>query len=434
MNRHQRRARLKAIRTEMGEIQQRTGDTAFSAEDQARWNTLSTEATELNAREDREAELDELDRRAAGTPLNGEDEAARRPEVRAFTGVSTRLPQGFDGATMRAQDGTLVPVLEHRHRFADFLPAGEQRGAEIGLGGFLRAMAMGPRNDAERRALAEATIGTGGALVPAPLAAEVIDLLRARSVAFRAGARTIPMTSQTLDFARVVADPVGGWRAENAPIAEGQPAFDRVRLVAKSWALLVKVSRELLEDGQNTDAQLRGVIARAGAAALDQAILFGTGTTNQPLGIRNQPGVINLGSAHFESPAGWASVLDAVSALEMADAGDITAMVAHPRTARQIYGMADTTGQPLQIPRRIADVPLLTSTAVPITEGTNADTSPMILGDWREVFVGMRTELQISVLQERFADNGQVAFVAWLRADVALARANTMAVLEGFTE
>ena len=86
------------------------------------------------------------------------------------------------------------------------------------------------------------------------------------------------------------------------------------------------------------------------------------------------------------------------------------------------------------MPRRIVDVPLLTSTAVPITEGTSADTSPMILGDWREVFVGMRTELQISVLQERFADNGQVAFVAWLRADVALARANTMAVLEGFGE
>jgi hypothetical protein len=55
--------------------------------------------------------------------------------------------------------------------------------------------------------MAEAAVGTGGALVPVPVAAEIIDLLRARAVAFRAGARTVPMGSQTLKFARLTTSP-----------------------------------------------------------------------------------------------------------------------------------------------------------------------------------------------------------------------------------
>jgi hypothetical protein len=72
--------------------------------------------------------------------------------------------------------------------------------------------------------LAKGSVGAGGAFVPAPLSAEVIDLLRARSVAFAAGAKTVPMTSQTLKFARV-----------------SDPTFEAVTLTAHSWALIVKV-------------------------------------------------------------------------------------------------------------------------------------------------------------------------------------------------
>lgn len=34
--------------------------------------------------------------------------------------------------------------------------------------------------------------------------------------------------------------------------------------------------------------------------------------------------------------------------------------------------------------------------------------------------IGMRTEMQILPLRERYADNGQVAFMAYIRADVQL--------------
>ena len=180
------------------------------------------------------------------------------PELRVFGGASSSAPQSFDGATLRTQDGQRVPVLEARHRLASFVPSSESRATELGFGGFLKAVYHGPSTDLERRVMAEASVGTGGAMVPAPLAAEIIDLARAQSVAFQAGARTVPMTSQTLRIARVIGDPAGAWRAENAPIVEDQPTFDNVVLTARTWALIIRASRELLEDGQNTDCADQG--------------------------------------------------------------------------------------------------------------------------------------------------------------------------------
>jgi HK97 family phage major capsid protein len=58
---------------------------------------------------------------------------------------------------------------------------------------YLRGMATGRWDDADHeRALAEATTGAGGALVPSPLSARVIDLARNKTVVFRAGAQTVP--------------------------------------------------------------------------------------------------------------------------------------------------------------------------------------------------------------------------------------------------
>ena len=424
-------ARRHEIRGELQSILDAHPEGALPAEIEARFAALETEAAALNTREERQARLDDMARREAGQHVAGGTPSETRATVR-FNGREQSAPAAFDGSILTAQDGSRVPVLEQRHSLAAFAPA-EQRGG-LSFGGFLRALYLGPQTDVERRAMAEASIGSGGAMVPTLLAAEVIDLLRAKSVAFRAGARTLPMDSQTLRFARVIADPAGSWRAENSPIAEDQPAFDTVTLQAKSWALLTRVSRELLEDGQNTDATLRNVFASTAALALDRAILFGSGAANEPLGIANTPGVqtVSMG-ANGAKLTGYAPILDAVASLESLNAGTVSAMIANPRTARAVNGFTDTTGQPLMLPPRLASVPLLTTTSASVTEtqGTATNASSIILGDFGSVFVGLRTSLQVSVLNERFADTGQVGFVSWLRADVLLSHPAAMARVAG---
>lgn len=46
----------------------------------------------------------------------------------------------------------------------------------------------------------------------------------------------------------------------------------------------------------------------------------------------------------------------------------------------------------------------------------------MLLDDFREVFVGLRTALIVFVLPERYDINRWVGFLAWLRAGVAVER------------
>ena len=429
MTTEQLRARRKKIVAELREMDDaadpETG--SLTPEMQAKWDQLKALVDEIDNSITRSAEMDRLDLRSAGTPI-GETRATVR-----LNGRDAPLPAGFDGRVLTTQTGERVPVLEARHQLASFAPAAEGR-SDISFGGFLRALYFGPRSELERRALAEASIGTGGALVPTPLALQVLDLLRSQCVAFRAGAVTVPMDSATLRFARQIADPVGGWRPENAPIVEGQPAFDAVTLTAKTWALLVKISRELLEDGQNIDAVMQGIFARTAALALDRAILYGDGTNNAPVGVANMPGiqVVSMGTNGGQLTS-RGPLLDAKMALEMANVPDVTAVIMSPRSARELNGLADTLGQPLRLPPSLEDVPILTTTSASVTEtqGTATNASSILVGDFSQIMVGMRTALQVSTLQERFADTGQIGFILWMRADVVAQHPAAVARIEG---
>ena len=206
-------------------------------------------------------------------------------------------------------------------------------------------------------------------------------------------------------------------------------------MTAQSWAVIVQASRELLEDAPNIDSALRNIFARSTSVALDQAIMFGAGHgSDQPAGVFGTSGIqsVSMGT-NGAAITGWTPLLDAVLALETANAGDLTAAVMAPATSRQFNGLVDSLGQPLRRPDRIANLPFMVTTSVPTTQtqGTASNASPILLGDFTQVFVGMRTELVISVLQERYADTGQIGFVLWLRADVAISRPSAMAQIVG---
>ncbi|WP_375403456.1 phage major capsid protein [uncultured Sphingomonas sp.] len=380
---------------------------------------------------DRAERMERDDKEARGVTLAGEPDKGT-VEHRVFAGVSTRAEPTGDG--WRTPEGDRVPVLTVEQRIGDYAPAGEDAASQIGLSGFMRALVNGPRTDLERRALAEGAVATGGAYLPTPLATEVIDAARVRNVAFQAGARTVPMTAKTLRMAKVISDPVPGWRPENALIPESEPVFGDVSMTAHTLAVRFTASRELLEDAPNMDATLRSVMAAAFARGLDEAVFYGTGENEQPLGIANTPGVqsVSMGT-NGATPTGYAPFLDALLALETANEGTVSAIVLAPRTGRTFNGLVDGQGQPLGKPAVIENIPVLTTTGIPVntTQGTANNTSAAFLGDFSQVLVGIRTQLQITVLQERFAEFGQIGFVGWLRADVQVARPAALAKIVG---
>ena len=79
-------------------------------------------------------------------------------------------------------------------------------------------------------------------------------------------------------------------------------------------------------------------------------------------------------------------------------------------------------GNPLLKPDLVKTLTFLDSTKMPVDEvqGGGTNCSSIILGGFNSLVIGIRSELQIQVLTERFADYGQIGFLCTLRADSAV--------------
>lgn len=307
------------------------------------------------------------------------------------------------------------------------------------LGAVARAMVTGDRGsltDLEQRARSLGVDANGGFLVPEPLAARVIDRVRNAARVIQAGALTVPMEVNELNLARMTGGSTAYWKSENAAVTESDQTYDRIQLKAKTAVVLQRMSQELFEDlSPEADAIIEREIALALALKLDLAVLRGSGVDPEPKGIRNQTGVniVSLG-ANGATPTNFTFLVDAVSVVRTAN-GEPNAAIYSSRTQTTVDKFADTTNQPLRPPATVEELRKLVSNQIPnnLTVGTSTDCSEAYVGDWSSVLIGVRPNIgiRLRVLQERYADNLQIGLLAWLRADVALAHPEHMAVVTG---
>lgn len=352
------------------------------------------------------------------------------------SGFHSRDTFGFSAADLGFDEGeeNRASFLTPDSRMSSWAMARDGDNRDIpSLGTFLRSMVTGPKTEVERRALSEGTDSAGGYTVPTLLSASLIDRLRAASVVNRAGAVTVPLGSDNNVIAKLVSDPVPAWRAENGVVEESEMTFDKVTFQPKSLAVLVKVSRELLEDSLNIETVLPTVLANALALELDRVALLGAGAGNEPRGVSNFTGLTPSGffpgTVFYERP-GYGVLIKARTALRTANS-DVTAFIMHPRDEGTIAEMVDTTGQPLQMPKAIANIPQLTTTAIPVNGGAQNDEGMIFGGDWRKLMIGVRHDIRVEVLRERYAENLQYGFLCHLRADIAAEHEQAFTVLKG---
>jgi HK97 family phage major capsid protein len=52
----------------------------------------------------------------------------------------------------------------------------------------------------------------------------------------------------------------------------------------------------------------------------------------------------------------------------------------------------------------------------------------LFVGDWSQLLIGQRLGLEVRMLTERYAENGQVGLLAYWRGDVQVARPKAFAV------
>jgi HK97 family phage major capsid protein len=323
------------------------------------------------------------------------------------------------------QQGGAVHVLAKDQSFALSLPEQHRQRPEFGFGDYIKALVKGSNDPGIRAALSESGGGaTGDYTVPTILLPGLIDLMRAKTVCIQAGALTVALDSETTNIARIASDPTPSWRNEAAAYAAADPTFERVQFKPQSLAVLVKVSEELLEDSANVNQALMLAFAGAFGVELDRVALFGTGAAPQPHGISGTSGVgsVDLGTNGL-ALTNFDPFVDAVQNLLAANASMPTAAIMAPRTLTKAAKLKDSQNQPLRKPDLIQNIPFLATNSVPVnqTHGSSNVASEIIVGDFAQLMFGIRHSLRIRVLNQRYvADNGQIGFVADLRADVQL--------------
>jgi HK97 family phage major capsid protein len=355
---------------------------------------------------------------------------------------ATRI--GQDSRYSSGTDDARAGVLAPEHRMADwaarnaepseFNPADAE---DFCLGNVMRALVdtsyRAKLSDVERRALAEGTDSAGGYLTPTILSAPIIDKVRNAARVFQAGAVTIPLDSDQQTVPRLATDPSGGWRNENAAFAEGNHVFESVTFTPRSFGFIVKTSEELYQDMIPGGAQMiENAIVQAAALELDRVALRGTGTAPEPRGVVNQTGVELQSLGVNGATPTMDNLITGVYGVRK-DNHDPNAILWAARTGETYAKLKTTTNEPLPYPPEIADIPRLTTGQIPVdlTVGTSTDCSEVYIGEWANLLVGIRLGIQLRLLTERYADNGQFAWRVHLRADVQLAHPAAFTVITG---
>jgi HK97 family phage major capsid protein len=380
----------------------------FSASEQQEYDSLFSKQESLKNRIQRH---ETINGNLEGLNAAGSRGTSTMPDTQHLSGLKDE--------SWKDSMGNNVPVYAKGENV--FTNRGKFEGAN--LGSMMKAMVMGTDNPAIRNALSEGTDSAGGFSVPEPLYHQAIDVMRNKTRVVSAGAQTVMLSADKLNMARVTSDLTPAWRAENAAVAESATVFDNVQFVAKSHAVLIKVSRELLEDSINIEAVLMNQFAQQMALSIDYAALMGDGTSNSPTGVFSQSGVQSKSLGTNGAALTLADLRDSLQLLSEANSEPPTAAIMAPRTFYDIDSWADTTNQPLILPKSLSSLPMLETNQIPIdqTQGTETAASTILLGDFTQLMIGMRSAVRIEVLRETFAGNLQYGFLCHMRADIQLA-------------
>lgn len=357
-----------------------------------------------------------------------------------------------DSESIRDMSGNRVGVMLTAHDLRDegkiaakigvrgqgtdggFLP-GESKPAS--LGAFFRAVAGGPVPEgAIKASLSEGVDTSGGYAVPSILIPGILQALSAASATLSAGAGIMVLTEPGAKYriAAINTLPTAGWRTELGAIATSDAGFRSVEIVPKSLAVMVKISRELLQDGAGVESAIRIALAQSMAAAIDSAALNGSGTDPEPLGILNSAGISAIDLGTNGAPlTNYSAFIKARRVLADAAAPEPTAAIVANRDMETLDGLVDTLGQPLRRPDALSNLRFVSTPRLPInqTHGTATAASSMIVADFSTVMIAMREQLSIQLLRETFAATGELAFLAHARVDVALTYPTAVAVING---
>lgn len=343
---------------------------ALSADEQAKFDTLKQQVTDLEAQEARAQFLDDQERRMLGqaagaehretADLEGRISVLRilqaQIEGRALSGAELEYAQETERRTGRKAEGVFVPMSAFERRVNTTTTGNDLVATDHRADQYISPL----RN----------------ALLARQLGVRVLSGLR--------GNVTIPKHGSALTV---------GWVAENGNLGDSDMSFDPVTLAPKHAGGLTEMSRQLIQQSSPDIEQLvRDDLSYALAKAIDSALILGGGT-NEPVGVLSTTGIQTANLATLS----WANVLGMLEKAELENAGVVN-WLTHAKVKTRLASTlkdADLPGYLLEN-GKMADLPLYSTNQVPKKTGT-PDTGRLILGDWSQVMLGIWSEVDILV-------------------------------------
>lgn len=300
-------------------------------------------------------------------------------------------------------------------------PGGEEkkgRASDQYRRSFWNAMRQKNFYDVEN-ALQVGTDSEGGYLVPDEFEQTLVDALEEENF-FRNIATVIQTSSGDRKIPVVASKGEAAWIDEEGAFVESDETFGQVSIGAYKVGTMIKVSDELLNDSAfNLEAYISKEFGRRIGSKEEEAFFVGNGT-GKPTGIFNATGGASDGTK------------TSTAAISFDDVMDLFYSVKSPYRKKAVWVLNDTTVKALRKlkdnngnyiwqpsvqagqPDMILNRPYHTSAFVPeIAAGKKV----MAFGDFSYYWIADRQGRSFKRLNELYAANGQVGFLASQRVD-----------------
>lgn len=355
----------------------------------ASFDKIKSEITDLEAQESRAQFVEDAERRMSGTVVSGGDNFA---SAETRVNLLSVLRAGMEGRALSGVEAEVHAELERRHGKA------QNGGILVPLAAF------------EKRAN---TTTTAAELVGTDHRADqFIGPLRDSLLVRNLGVRTLSGLVGNVSIPKWGSGLTAGWVPEGTALSESDMTFDNVTLTPHHVGGITEMSRQLIQQSAPAIEDLvRQDLSYAVAAAVDTAIIAGTGASGQPEGIIGRAGVQTAAI-----PASWNDVLDIEQLLAAVNVNP-TGWYTSPEvlTALRKILKAPTAGSDyIATAGRIGDLPASVSNAAPL--------STAILGDWSQVLLGQwgAVEILVNPFAEVPYRRGGVLVRAFSTIDVAV--------------
>ena len=267
--------------------------------------------------------------------------------------------------------------------------------------------------EARCKTMTAGTPSEGGFTVPLAFSGEYIDALVANTLIDKLNIRRVPLVHGNLSIPRMDTTSAISWGGEETVGGITEPTFGEVNMRAKKLFAKTAMSNTLIrESGVNIEGWVAEDLMRKARIALDDALLNGTGSQYQPLGLANNPNVQTSGSS--STAFGLTTPNDMVALLEQANVRmENVHWLLNPMGESWIRNKAFSSGpfawsDEMSRTGKLRGYDFHSSSTVKYVD-TSTDYADFWLGDFAEMMFGISKDISIEVSREgTFTNNGNV--------------------------